>query len=505
MTLQERAEQLYPYRFPDKEEMLIEQYGTADDLKAYQRIFNTAEQLIKESKPVPESDIVRLQEIRTRAEHSFLEKTLRGDYELFKALVSLTVERYEPHSDLYQLQLPEPNPPEWKGFVFGLFLNCNLLAKAESFFGWDGVKNERGESFLYATLFDKAEQLYPGTREEIQERARQLTEWDRKAGFADQTGDDQVKKRYTMTIKPEYLPYPLDNVNHKIFEGLLMGLDPKTKKPHKVPMTAKKTGKGVSVYVSLSFGDANISTPLDINDYDMLNLVYSYMIAGNQSISLCRMLETYGEPRPTAKQLEEAYTRLYKLRSADITIDCKEWAKMKGKKAYSIYKRRILDGIAFEEIRKETNGELLDVLLHCTIAVSDLPLYRFAETCDQITQIPMQSAMITGDNSITSKTAAIRHMLLDRIIRHHNSDKSGKIALLDTIYEKINDTTKTEKNRTRNQIKNFMLEWVKNGTLYGFAFRKNGRTIDAVVFARTEKEMQEAEAENANLCEWYHR
>lgn len=505
MTLQERAEQLYPYRFPNKEEILIEQYGTADDLTEYMRIIGEAEQLIKESKPVPESDIIRLQEMRARAEHGFLEKTLNGDYELFKALVSLTVERYEPHADLYQFQPPEPNQPEWKCFSFGLFIHCNLLAKAESFFGWDRVKNERGESYLYATLFDKTEQLYPGTRNEIQERARPLVEWDRQAGFADQTDDDKQKKRYTMTIKPEYLTYPIDKANYQIFEGLLMGLDPETNKPHEVPMTAKKAGKGVSVYVSLSFEDANISTPLDINDYDMLNLVYSYMVAGNDTISLCRMLETYGEPRPTGKQIKEAYTRLYKLRSADVTIDCKEWAKMKKKNAYSIYKRRILDGIAFEEIRKETTGELLDVLLHCTIAVSDLPLYRFADTGDQITQIPMRSAMITGENSITSKSAAIRHMLLDRIIKHHNSDKSGKIAKLDTIYEKINATTKTEKNRARNQIEKFMLEWVKNGTLYGFAFRKNGRSMDAVVFARNEQEMREAEAENANLCEWYHR
>lgn len=315
---------------------------------------------------------------------------------------------------------------------------------------------------------------------------------------------EALKRRHTLTIKPEHYTFTVDKVSHQAFEGLLMGCDPITGKPHKVEMKPpKKSGKGVSVYVSISADGEN--EPLDINDGDLLNLVYSFMRAGNSEISLCRVLESFGQPRPTENQLETAHKRLVKLRNSDITIDCKEWAKLKGKKTYSIYKRRILDGIAFEEIRNNETGILLDVVLHCALPLSELPLYQFAEMSGQISHLPIKTAMITGDNSITSKTAAIRHILFSRISRKHNSDKSGKITLLSTIYDKINATTKTEKSRAREQVKKFMLEWVKNGLIYGFSFRKKGKSFDAVVFARSKKEMDEAKAENDNLTEWYSR
>jgi len=322
-------------------------------------------------------------------------------------------------------------------------------------------------------------------------------------GFSD---TPKGKRRYSLANKPEWLTFPLDSVNHKAFEGLLMGIDKATGKPHKVSMKkSEKSKNGVSVYVSIFSDGSELSEPLDIIDSDLLNMMYSYMLADNYEISLCRLLESYGQPRPTEKQLEPAYKRLIKLRNADITIDCKEWAKLKKRKTYSIYKRRILDGIAFEEIRNESTGALLDVIMHCAIPVQDLPLYQFAEMSGQITHLPMKNAMIKGDNSITSKTAAIRHILLERISRKHNSDKSGKITLFSTIYEKIGAETKTEKSRARDQVKRFMLEWVKNGTLYGFAFRKSGKTFDAVVFARSKEEMDEAKVENASLDTWYSR
>ena len=322
-------------------------------------------------------------------------------------------------------------------------------------------------------------------------------------GFADAP---KGKRHYSLIAKPDHFTFPLDNVNHKAFEGLLMGLDKSTGKPHKVTMKAAgKQKSGVSVYVSISLDGLELSEPLDIIDGDLLSMIYSYMLKDNGEISLCRVLESYGQSRATEKQLTDAHKRLLKLRNADITIDCKEWAKMKKRKTYSIYKRRILDGIAFEEIRNERTGALVDVILHCTIPVCELPLYQFADMSNQLTHIPMQAAMITGDNSITPKTAAIRHILLERIVRKHTGDKSGKIALLSTIYEKIGAETKIERSRARKQVENFMKEWVRIGTLYGFAFRKSGKNIDAVVFARDESEMKEAKAENPTLDGWFSR
>lgn len=314
------------------------------------------------------------------------------------------------------------------------------------------------------------------------------------------------KRRYFLIEKPENFAFPLDNVNHKAFEGLLMGFDKSTGKPHKVTMKAAgKQKSGVYVYVSMSsFDGLNPSEPLDIDDNALLNMIYSYL-ENSPEMSLCRVLESFGQPRPTEKQLSDAYRRLQKLRNTDITIDCKEWAKLKKRKTYSIYKRRILDGFSFEEIRNERTGALVDVFMRCAIPVNELPLYQFADMSDQLTHLPMKSAMITGDNSITAKTAAIRHILLERIVRKHRSDKSGKITLLSAIYEKIGAETRTEKNRARDQVKKFLLEWVKNGTLYGFAFRKSGNTFDAIVIARNKSEMDEAKTENPTLDGWFSR
>lgn len=322
----------------------------------------------------------------------------------------------------------------------------------------------------------------------------------------DTPGYVDKKRHYSLITKPDHFTFPLDNVNHKAFEGLLMGIDKSTGKPHKVTMKAPgKQKNGVSVYVSISLDGLELSEPLDIIDGDLLSMIYSYMLKDNGEISLCRVLESYGQSRATEKQLTDAHKRLAKMRNADITIDCKEWAKLKKRKTYSIYKRRILDGIAFEEIRNERTGALVDVILHCAIPVCELPLYQFAEMSNQLTHIPMQAAMITGNNSITPKTAAIRHILLERIVRKHTGDKSGKIALLSTIYEKIGAETKIERSRARKQVENFMKEWVRIGTLYGFAFRKSGKNIDAVVFARDESEMKEAKAENPTLEGWFSR
>ena len=213
----------------------------------------------------------------------------------------------------------------------------------------------------------------------------------------DAPGYVDKKRRYFLTEKPENFAFPLDNVNHKAFEGLLMGLDKSTGKPHKVTMkNAGKQKSGVYGYVSISsFDELNPSEPLDIDDNALLNMIYSYL-ENSPEISLCRVLESFGQPRPTEKQLSDAYIRLQKLRSTDITIDCKEWAKLKKRKTYSIYKRRILDGFSFEEIRNERTGALVDVFMHCTIPVNELPLYQFAEMSGQLTHLPMKTAMITG-------------------------------------------------------------------------------------------------------------
>lgn len=520
MTLQERAEQLYPYRFPDKEEKLIEQYGTADDLTDYLRILDEAEQLIKDSKQVPESDIVRLQEIRARAEHRFFEDTLHGDYELFKELVLLTVERYEPHADLYQFQLPEPNPPEWKGFAFGLFLNCNLLAKAESFYGWERVKNERGESYLYATLFDKTEQLYPGTRNEIQERARQLVEWDRQAGFADQTDDDQSKqppakkkkrKQIHLDALPAHTLFPLDNVNYWTFEGMLEAADYGGQlqsvlmytKSYKLQDGRRKAGKPVNVLAIMECKDADFSQPLDLIDGAILRAVYTLLDSGENRFTLSHVWNMIAgaDQRTNKSRIEDMCARVRRMIATTAKINYREYAEDNNIEYTDDITAQILPGVKLRE-RKNAQGETVEAELFCQLPLDSFPLYQFAQHTGQIERLTIEEATVRGldvngkAQALTDYRLIIREVLQRRITKRHSSPHDQVIrltALRDdeiALYDRVSANTPTKQQRARETAENFLCEWIQLGTLYAYAWRKNGKTVDAILIATTADEMK---------------
>lgn len=474
MTLQERAEQLYPYRFPDKEEKLIEQYGTADDLTDYLRIIDEAEQLIKDSKQVPESDIVRLQEMRTRAEHRFFEGTLHGDYELFKALVSLTVERYEPHTDLYQYQLPEPNPPEWKGFTFGLFFNCNTLAKAEIFFGWDRVKNERGESFIWSTMYDRAEQLYPGARKEIQERTRQLAELEIKAGFA----DDQppTKRKQYHAIFPSQYVIQLDNATHMAFEGIanhVWNMAPSAKKP-------------VNTYVSMYFEQSELDRLLDRVDGEVFRCVVSIMLAGNNQFTASNIWQTScndKSKRPSPKQFQRIYESLRRMQKITMSIDYSEHARLQNWDETGQIDAQFMPGLILNP-RRNSKGQITEIYIHCKNPVDDFPLYMFAVKTGQIQRLPIDQAAVTGNISMTEQAITIRSILLERIVKNHRN-KSDQTITFKSLYEKVDAQSKAEQKRVRDAAESLLLDYVKQGTIHGFAFRKKGYSFDSILIAKT--------------------
>lgn len=513
MTLQERAEQLYPYRFPNKDENLIEQYGTANDLTEYLRIIKAAEQLIQESKQVPESDIARLQEMRTRAEHRFFENTLHGDYELFKALVSLTVERYEPHADLYQYQLPEPNPPEWKGFVLGLFFNCGILAKAQIFYGWDKVKNERGESFLWSTLYDRAEQLYPGAREEIQERARQLAEWDIQAGYAEEQPPAKKKKRKQIHLDalPAHTLFPLDNVNYWTFEGMLEAADYDGQlqsvlmytKSYKLQDGRRKAGKPVNVLAIMECKDADFSQPLDLIDGAILRAVYTLLDAGENRFTLSHVWNMIAgaDQRTNKSRIDDMCSRVRRMIATTAKINYREYAEDNNIEYTDDITAQILPGVKLRE-RKNAKGETVEAELFCQLPLDSFPLYQFAQHTGQIDRLTIEEATVRGldvngkAQALTDYRLIIREVLLRRITKRHSSQHDQVIRLTALrkddlgLYDRVNAESPAQQLRARETAENFLCEWIQLGTLYAYAWRKTGKTFDAILIATTADEMK---------------
>jgi hypothetical protein len=484
--LQQRAEKLYPYRFPDKEIDLIEQYGTADDLTEYQRIFNKAEQLIKDGKPVTESDIIRLAEIRARAERRFFDETLHGDYELFKALVSLTVERYEPHADLYQYQLPEPNPPDWKGVVLGMFFHCSILVKAESFFGWDKVPcNEYNESPVYAALFDRAEQMYPGTRDEMRERAQQLAEWDRIAGFelvddqpaADPAGNQPpAKRKQYHSIFPSQYVIQLDNATHMAFEGIanhVWNMAPSAKKP-------------VNTYVSMYFEQSELDRLLDRVDGEIFRCVVSIMLAGNNQFTASNIWQTScndKSKRPSPKQFQRIYESLRRMQKITMSIDYSEHARLQNWDETGQIDAQFMPGLILNP-RRNSKGQITEIYIHCKNTVDDFPLYMFAVKTGQIQRLPIDQAAVTGNISMTEQAITIRSILLERIVKNHRS-KSDQTITFKSLYEKVDAQSKAEQKRVRDAAESLLLDYVKQGTIHGFAFRKKGYSFESILIAKT--------------------
>lgn len=494
----ERAAKLYPYQFPGNGESdLIEQYGTAEDQAEHKRLIAEAERLIKsklddESTPIPENIIVRLNEIRTQAEHNFFRDTLQGDYDLFKEIVLQTVNDYEPHTVLYHYQIPE-DMPDYKGFVLSLFFHCSILVNAERFFGWDGVRNEHGESFVYAALFDRAEQLYPGARQELQERARQLAEYDHITGidYGDEpdghTGEDQPadslndkkppakKKQYHAIFPPQYV-IQLDNATHMAFEGL-------TQHFWNMAPTAKKP---VFTYVSMYIDQSDFDRLLDRVDGEVFRAVVSIMSAGNNQFTASNIWETIcnsKKRRPSPTQFLMIYNSLRRMQKITMSIDYSEHARLNNWDETGQIDAQFMPGLTLNP-RRNQKGQITEIYIHCKNPIDDFPLYMFAAKTGQIQRLPIHKAAVTGNISMTEQTITIRSILLERIVKNHRS-KSDQTITFKSLYEKVNAESRPEQKRVRDAAESLLLDYVKQGTIHGFAFRKRGCSFESILIAQT--------------------
>jgi hypothetical protein len=529
--VQNRAEQLYPYQLPSPAEDLLNRYGTAEDLEQWQAAEAEAAELIKAKQAVPPEINVTLNEVYTRAEHRFYEDTLRGDYDLFCALVRVTVERFTPESDVYGIMLGAENSTN-NGFIMMLSLYMKPLLNAAQYFGWDKIRNSDGESYALELIMDRAEQLYPGTRAEYRERAEQLRHYEEHPEelFGDdldriQTGEAAMKppgkekkpKQVHIEALPAQALFALDNVSYQAFEGLLESADYGGQlqavrmftKSYKLPNGTRKPGKPVQVFAIMECKGADFSQPLDVIDGAILRGIYSLLDAGETRFTLSHvwnMIAGAGQ-RTNKNRIDDMCARVRRMIATTAKISYQQYAEETNMEYTDDITAQILPGVKIRE-RKNSRGEVVEAELFCQLPLESFPLYQFAVYSKQIDRLTIEEATVRGKDvdgkaqALTDYRLIIRELLLRRIKKHHNN-KSDQVIRLEGLrddpglYDRVNATTTQQQIRARDTAENFLCEWIQLGTIYAYAWRKKGKTLDAILIANTPEEM-----ENHPGAEW---
>ena len=175
-------------------------------------------------------------------------------------------------------------------------------------------------------------------------------------------------------------------------------------------------------------------------------------------------------------------------------ISFQQFAEAKGLEYTDDIIAQILPGVALLE-RRNARGELIGADIKCTQPLESFPLYQFAQITGQIARAPIEAATVRGltvndkPQQLTDNRLIVREVIYQRIVRRHRN-KSDQVILFETLYDKVSADSKIERQRVRDAAESFLIEWAELGTVYNYAFRKKGKSFDAIVIANTPEEMQ---------------
>lgn len=310
----------------------------------------------------------------------------------------------------------------------------------------------------------------------------------------------QKQRQLHIGAMPEQILYPLDAVNYYAMNGSFQSgeFEAVAMFPRQYRLQNGKytKGKPVDVFVMLEYEGTDIAQQLDQIDGAILCGIYSLLDAGETRFLASHIWEFIaGEGQKTNKtRIEDITKRVLRMTRTTAKIDFGQFAEAKGLDYTDILNVQILPGISVKE-RKNKRGEFIEGEIYCTQPLELFPLYRFAEITGQITRVPIRAATVRGltmndkPQQLTDNRIKIRETLLYRIVRKHHN-KSDQVILFTTIYDKVNANSKIERQRVRDAAESFLIEWAELGTIYNYAFRKKGKSFDAIVIANTPEEMQ---------------
>ena len=314
---------------------------------------------------------------------------------------------------------------------------------------------------------------------------------------------EQTKPKKPRRIRIDSLPtqqlFPLDPVNYQLSEGLL---STGAAEPVNMFMKKKRTPDGkrvnagqVQVFVTIDEDFVKYSQPLDDVDSSILRNIYTLVDAGEMRFNLSHIWAmTASDGKRLSKQkAQELIERIHRLMQTTVSIDCQAYAKAKGIDCPHIITGQILPGVYLDVVTNK-NGEPIEANIKCALPVEEFPLLSFSRITNEITAIPLRAATVcglTGDkvSALTNRRIIIREILLRRIFGHHNKP-ADQVVKFSRIYEKVSADSKIEKQRARDDANNLLLEWVEQGTIYAFSFRKVGKSFDAIVIAANKEEVK---------------
>ena len=315
--------------------------------------------------------------------------------------------------------------------------------------------------------------------------------------------DAKRKEKKPRRIRIDSLPtqqlFPLDPVNYQLAEGLL---STGATEPVNMFMKKKRTQDGkrvnagqVQVFVTIDEDYVKYSQPLNDVDSSILRNIYTLICAGEMRFNLSHIWAmTASDGKRLSKQkVKELINRIIRYLQTTVSIDCQEYAKAKGIDCPHIITGQLLPGVYLDVVTNK-NGEPIDANIKCTLPPEEFPLLAFSRITNEITSIPMRAATVcglTGDkvSALTNRRIIIREILLRRIFGHHNKP-ADQVVKFSRIYEKVSADSKIEKQRARDDANNLLLEWVEQGTIYAFSFRKVGKSFDAIVIAANKEEVK---------------
>lgn len=330
-------------------------------------------------------------------------------------------------------------------------------------------------------------------------------------------GKEKKPKQVHIEALPAQALFALDNVSYQAFEGLLESADYGGQlqavrmftKSYKLPNGTRKPGKPVQVFAIMECKGADFSQPLDVIDGAILRGIYSLLDAGETRFTLSHvwnMIAGAGQ-RTNKNRIDDMCARVRRMIATTAKISYQQYAEETNMEYTDDITAQILPGVKIRE-RKNSRGEVVEAELFCQLPLESFPLYQFAVYSKQIDRLTIEEATVRGKDvdgkaqALTDYRLIIRELLLRRIKKHHNN-KSDQVIRLEGLrddpglYDRVNATTTQQQIRARDTAENFLCEWIQLGTIYAYAWRKKGKTLDAILIANTPEEM-----ENHPGAEW---
>lgn len=273
-------------------------------------------------------------------------------------------------------------------------------------------------------------------------------------------------------LRTDIVEYPLDKLDANIWDMLK---EPTGRQLKMFINTAKAGSEDkIGIFYSIDFSELENSgikvtkqlTTFDKFVYMAISALYN---AGNRVISSRQIYFAMGGTKePSKKQTDRIRDSVFKMRKADIQIDTIKEAEIYN---YDRFQHRgyLLPA---EITTAEINGQIVKDAIK---PLMEPPIMTFAKKRKQITTLSVK--MLQAPVNMTDANLLIADYLLERIGRAKRSGQSCKI-LYDTLYEKAQIKTRSQKTRAPEKIKTYLDHYKACGEIADYQILKDGIKID---------------------------